>query len=316
MSELRNRNRRRWGIIYSPKMGSIRPMKRWKEIREYLAEKGVEYDFFCAGKRELVEQQAYTYAGNGYDTIVIIGGDGSLQDAINGIMASGKVDDVSLGIIPNGIANDFANYWGLYYSDYKAAVDHIIARRVRKVDVGCCRYAEDGRVQRQYFVNVLNIGLSANIVSFANEKITIFAKVTYKVRGLMDLLFRRKNFHMKFRLNSQLVDRKFMMLCIGNSIGYGMTPSAVPYNGLLDVSAIKMSPLLGVLEGLQMVFRHKILNYRLVEPFRTAEIEIESVGGARLGIDGRPFSPSFPLHVTVEPEKLNLIIPTKLNKRS
>lgn len=315
MSEMLNRNRRRWGIIYSPKIGAARPMKRWKEIREYLAEKRVEYDYFQAVRSDDIEQQAQRYAAAGYDTIVVIGGDGALQDAINGIIASGKGDDVSLGIIPNGIANDFAEYWGLAYSDYRAAVDYIIARRVRKVDLGCCRYANDGREVKRYFVNVLNIGLSANIVGFANKKNTIFAKIVYKVRGLMFLLFRRQNFHMRFRLNSQLVDKKFMMLCVGNSTGYGMTPSAVPYNGWIDVSAIKMPPFMGVFKGLQMVSRRKILNFRLVEPFRTTEMEIESVGGASLGIDGRPFAPTFPLLVTVEPEKLNLIIPTKINKR-
>ena len=119
---------------------------------------------------------------------------------------------------------------------------------------------------------------------------------------------------MRFRLNCQLVEKKFMLLCIGNSTGYGMTPSAVPYNGWLDVSAMRMSPFFGVLKGMLMVIRRKILNFKLVEPFRTTEIEIESVGGATLGIDGRPFTPTFPLRVTVEPERLNLIIPTKIKR--
>ena len=121
---------------------------------------------------------------------------------------------------------------------------------------------------------------------------------------------------MRFRLNSQVVDKKFMMLCIGNSRGYGMTPSAVPYNGWIDVCAIRMSPFFGILEGLLMLERRKILNFKLVEPFRTTEMVIENVGGAGLGIDGRPFRPTFPMTVTVEPETLNLIIPTKINKKS
>ncbi|MBO7193501.1 MAG: lipid kinase [Bacteroidaceae bacterium] len=315
MSEARNRNRRRWGIIYSPKIGATRPMGRWKEISEYLAEKEVAYDFFCAGSANDVECQALKYANNGFDTVVVIGGDGALQDALNGLLASGRANEVALGIVPNGIENDFASYWGLSFKDYKMAVDSIIAGRVRKVDVGCCCYYKDGVEVKRYFINVLNVGLSANIVALANKKSTIFAKIIYRFRALLHLLFRRQNFNMKFRLNNQLVDRKFMMLCIGNSTGYGMTPSAVPYNGWMDVSAIRMSPFLGVLKGLQMVTRRRILNFELVEPFRTTEIEIESVGGAGLGIDGRPFAPTFPLLVTVEPEKLNLIIPTKIKKR-
>ena len=201
------------------------------------------------------------------------------------------------------------------FHDYKAAVDSNFAGRVRKVDVGCCSYRTGDAEVKRYFLNVLNVGMSANIVALANKKNTIFAKIIYRVRALLHLLFCRQNFVMRFRLNNQLVEKKFMMLCIGNSTGYGMTPSAVPYNGWLDVSAIKMSPFMGVLKGLQMVLRRKILNFKLVEPFRTTEIVIDTVGGANLGIDGRPFVPTFPLHVSVEPEKLNLIIPTKIKNR-
>ena len=48
MSEVKNRDRHRWGIIYMPMIGALSPMKRWNLIREYLDEKGVAYDFFCA----------------------------------------------------------------------------------------------------------------------------------------------------------------------------------------------------------------------------------------------------------------------------
>ena len=115
-------------------------MKRWREIRQYLVEKGVEYDFLESENYGSAERQARMFADNGYETIVVVGGDGVLQDALNGILSSEYAGNVSLGIIPNGIANDFATYWGLRAGDYKTAIDCIIARRIRKVDVGCCSY--------------------------------------------------------------------------------------------------------------------------------------------------------------------------------
>lgn len=314
MSENLNRNRRRWGIIYSPKVGALRPMKKWKEIRDYLHDKGVEYDFIQSENFGSIERQARMFADNGYETIVVIGGDGVLQDAINGIMASANRSSVSLGIVPCGIANDFATYWGIADGDYKSAIDYIMTRRVRKIDVGCCIYDSNGEEKRRYFINVLNIGVSARVVEIANRKIALVAKIAYRILGFFHILFSRRNFHMKFRLNCQTVDKKFMMLCIGNSRGYGMTPSAVPYNGWLDVSAIRLPKFLGILEGMLMLVRRRILNFKLVEPFRTTDIVIEDVGGASIGIDGRPFKPEFPLHVVVEPEALSLIIPSRIKK--
>lgn len=315
MIEPKNKNRHRWGIIYCPKMGAMRPMKRWKEIRHYLVEKGVSYDFLQSEDFTSIERHARMFADNGYETIVVIGGDGALSDALNGIMSSANRASVSLGIIPHGIANDFACYWGLPENDFKVAVDCIMTKRVRKIDVGRCSYTDGAGMRDRYFLNVLNIGLSARIVEFANSGKSVFAKLVYRLKGLFYLLFRRTNFRMKMRLNCQVVDKKFMMLCVGNSRGYGMTPSAVPYNGWLDVSAIKMPPFMGTVKGLMMVARSKILNFRLVEPFRTSELVIESADNAPIGIDGRPFRPTFPLTVTVEPEVLNLIIPTKIYKK-
>lgn len=306
------KNRHRWGIIYCPRIGSLSPGRRWREISEYLKEKHVEFDCIQSEDYSSLERQATMLADNGYETIVVIGGDGALQDVINGIMASENAGKVALGIIPNGIANDYASCWGLPLHDYKTAVDCIITHRTRGVDVGCCSYSVDGDEKKRYFLNVLNIGLTARVVEIANRRRFLFAKIVSLLSSLFHLLFKRQNYSMRFKLNNQTVDKKFMMLCVGNSRGYGMTPSAVPYNGKLDVSAIKMPKFFGMLQGLHMVYRRRIMNFGLMEPYRTTEILIEDVGGARVGIDGRIFDAAFPMRVTVLPEAVKLIIPTKI----
>lgn len=314
MIKAQNNNRHRWGIIYCPMVGALKPMKRWNDIREYLNERRVEYDFIQSENFESIERLAKMLADNGYETIVLAGGDGALQDALNGIMSSENREKVAFGIIPNGIANDFARYWGLDVRDYKRAVDCIMSHRTRLVDVGCCLYTVDGAECKRYFLNVLNIGLGAHVVEIANRKRHFFAKAASLFYSLSHLLFHRQNFNMRFSLNNVVVNRKFMMLCIGNSRGYGMTPSAVPYNGWLDVSAIRMPKLFGMLHGFYMVAKRKILNFKLVEPFRTAEIVIEDIDGAPAGIDGRPFHPTYPMRVEVIREVFNLIIPDKKQK--
>ncbi len=89
--------------------------KALKEIKEYMDSKGVDYDYVQSEGFGSVERLAKILANNGYRTIVIVGGDGALNDAINGIMLSDAEDkeNIALGMIPNGIGNDFAKYWGL-----------------------------------------------------------------------------------------------------------------------------------------------------------------------------------------------------------
>lgn len=311
MIKAQNDNRHRWGIIYCPKVGAWKPMKRWNEIRDYLKERGIEYDLLQSENFSSIERLSRVLADNGYETIVLVGGDGALQDAINGIMASQNRAKVAFGLVPNGIANDFARYWGLRSDDYRYAIDCIMARRTRAIDVGYCCYTNEEGEQKRYFLNVLNIGLTAHLVEIANRKRLLFARAASSLMGLMHLLFHRQNYNMKLVLNNQKVEQKFMMLSIGNSRGYGMTPSAVPYNGWLDVSAVKMPKFFGMLQGLYMVARRKLMNYKLMVPFRTTEILIESVDDAHAGIDGRPFEPTYPLRVSILPEAFNFIIPNK-----
>ena len=149
---------KKWGVIYNPKAGTRKVKKRWKEIKEYMDSKGVDYDYVQSEGFGSVERLAKILANNGYRTIVVVGGDGALNDAINGIMLSDAEDkdNIALGMIPNGIGNDFAKYWGLS-TEYKPAVDCIINHRLKKIDVGYCNFYDGKEHQRRYFLNAVSL---------------------------------------------------------------------------------------------------------------------------------------------------------------
>jgi diacylglycerol kinase family enzyme len=102
----------RWGVVYNPKAGSRKTQKRWNEIRKYMESKGVHFDYLQSEGYGSVERLTRILANNGYQTIVVVGGDGAINDAVNGIMSSSaeQKENIALGIIPNGIGNDFAEY--------------------------------------------------------------------------------------------------------------------------------------------------------------------------------------------------------------
>ena len=102
----------RWGVIYNPKAGSRKAQKRWKEIRDYMESQHVQFDYVQSEGFGSVERLACTLANNGYRTIIVVGGDGAINDAVNGILESEAENkhEIAFGIIPNGIGNDFAKY--------------------------------------------------------------------------------------------------------------------------------------------------------------------------------------------------------------
>jgi Sphingosine kinase and enzymes related to eukaryotic diacylglycerol kinase len=179
---------------------------------------------------------------NGYRTIVIAGGDSALNDAVNCLMKVEKQqrDTISLGVIPNGVMNDFARFWGYDEDNIEQTVDWLVKGRTRQVDLGCIRYTNNKQERcHRYFLNCLNIGMTADIMNLRRQTRRLFGSRTLSfITSLFVMLFHRMEYKMKLRINSDTIERKVMTVCIGSGPGYGQTPNAVPYNGMLDVSVV------------------------------------------------------------------------------
>ncbi|MBQ4056542.1 MAG: YegS/Rv2252/BmrU family lipid kinase [Bacteroidaceae bacterium] len=302
----------RWGIIYNPKAGTRKTQKRWNKIREYMEERGVLFDYLQSEGYGSVERLARMLANNGYRTIVVVGGDGAINDAVNGIMTSSveRKDEIALGIIPNGMGNDFAKYWGLDEDDYKQAVDWIINRRLRKIDVGRVGYCNESVCSTRYFVNAMYIGLGARMVWISNGTRRFWGMQWLSfLSSMILLLFERKLYRVHLKLNGEHIRGKIMTVCIGSARGYGLTPSAVPYNGWLDVSVVYRPQLLQLLSGLVLLLRGRLLNHKTVKPYRTRKVKVLRAMNADVSLDGRILHEECPLEVRIVPEGLTLIIP-------
>ena len=81
-------NSNRWGIVYVPMAGVRKKHRRWHQIKEYLELKKVPYDYIQSEDYGAVERLTRMYVENGYKTIVVVGGDMAVNDALNGIIYS------------------------------------------------------------------------------------------------------------------------------------------------------------------------------------------------------------------------------------
>ena len=304
----------KWGIVFCPKSGALRPHAKWEKVEKCLKEKGISYDFVQSEHSSSVDRLVKMMINNGYKTIVIVGGDSALNDAVNCLMHTPEEarDSIRLGVIPNGLMNDFAHFWGIKDNEVEECIDIINNGRVRKVDLGCIRYTNSKNEKcHRYFLNCLSIGLVASVIKKRRWASGSFGwrKLTFIHSSLL-MIFQRLEYKMKLRIDTDVIDRKVMTVCIGNAQGYGFTPSAVPYNGLLDVSVIYHPEMTQLIEGFYLLYSGKILNHRSVHPYRTREILVDKAERALVGIDGRVMNtPVGPFKVMVEQEVINFIIP-------
>jgi Sphingosine kinase and enzymes related to eukaryotic diacylglycerol kinase len=304
----------RWGVVYCPKSGLFGSSGKWERIKQCLKDNNIAYDHVQSENRGSVDRLVKMLINNGYKTIIIVGGDSALNDAINCLMQveKEKRDSIVLGVIPNGMMNDFAHFWDFDEDDYEQTVKWLKDRKVRKIDLGCVRYFnKKGDPCRRYFLNCVNIGLIASIMNLRRQTRHFFGSRTLSFFfSFIMMVFQRLEYRMSLKINSDIIDRKVMTMCVGNARGYGQTPNAVPYNGLLDVSVVYHPAMTQLFEGFYLFVRGKFLNHRRVHPYRTREVVVNKAERALIGIDGRLMRPPVgPYRITVEQEVINFLIP-------
>ncbi len=305
----------KWGIVYNPRSGLQRlARKRWKAIREYIVSRRIPFEYNVVQDYMSAEEIARGYANRGFKTIVAVGGDGIVSDVANGIMSSELADksSVAIGIIPNGIGNDFADFWGLT-SDYKDAIDVIIEGRKKSIDVGYSSYYISGYYRKRYFINSMNIGTGAQVSQITdNIKRSIAAKWLAYVCALFIILFLKKTYRTHIVINEEHIRGRVMTICIGNAHGYGQTPSAVPYNGWLDVTVIyRPGKVLQIVKGLWMSINGSLFNHKKVKIYRTKRVKVLRVKNALTDVDGKIYKHGFPLEIGILNEHLTIIIPNR-----
>ncbi len=148
-------------LFLNPVAGRGRAKRRLPRIVELLGEAGVEVAVQQSVAVGDLETQVRETVLGGTKQLIVAGGDGSIHEAVNGIMAAGG--DAALGVVPVGTGNDFAKAAGIPL-DWEAATT-LLARRL--ADGASPRGIDLGRMNERWFANGAGIGLDAKVTRIA-----------------------------------------------------------------------------------------------------------------------------------------------------
>lgn len=303
----------RFGIIFSPRVGSKKANKHWHEIQTYLDKKNVMYDFVQSEGVGSVERLTKMLCINGYHTIVVVGNDRALNEAVNSVVtASDLPDDFAFGFIPFGSNNDYAKFWGLEPDEFRHSVDTIIRRQVKSVDVGYIVYHDTDNIPfKRYFMNCINIGLGAKVSDILERYNRLTgSKALAMIPASIANVIHHKTFPVQMSADNEDINDNVISVCIGNALGYGQTPNSIPYDGMLDMTLIFRPKLWHMAKAFWFLERGKFLNYKHVRPYRIKSIDFKDISSAKVSIDGvfLDLKDPAPLHVSLEPDKLQFIV--------
>ena len=182
------------------------------------------------------ERAAHAHAAAGGETVFVAGGDGTLNEALNGVASSGQLSAVRFGIIPLGTGNDFAAALGLP-PDVDAAVAAVVAGREIRVDVGV--------VNGRHFLNTSGGGYIAEVsVAVTPQLKTVAGRLAYLIGGAQALMEYEP---LRATISADPGDLRLGLalhtfaVCNSRLIGGGrlIAPAAVIDDGLLDLCLIE-----------------------------------------------------------------------------
>ena len=242
-----------------------------------------------------------------YDGLVVVGGDGTIHEVVNGLMKSGQGSHLPLGIIPGGSGNAFADDLGLKNPIH--AVNQIVSGNMHSMDI--MRISKGDTIS--YAFNIIAWGIASD-VNIRAEKLRWLGNSRYSLSAIISILNLKKR-TILLHLDNDVVDSNAILFIALNTIhtgkGMKMAPHAKLNDGLMDLLLLRDASRLRILKIFLQSFSGKHIIDPLVE-YRNAKTFSIQTEGDLLNIDGENIGRT-PIEVSLIPGALSVFTDLQLS---
>jgi YegS/Rv2252/BmrU family lipid kinase len=285
--------------------------KRWPELAHRAAARGLEGDALISDGPGQLGVLAADAVREGAALLVVVGGDGSVNEVVDGLVGAG---DVELAVIPRGTGRDFARTFGIP-RDLDVAVDIALNGEVREIDAGVVTYrAWAGEEATARFANVASAGISGAIAKRANDSSkALGGKASYYWATLAVFLGWQTGV-MRVTVDAESREGRMIdaMVCNGRYLGGGMMmcPEAEPDDGLFDVMLIGDVTKRDLAFVLPKTYKGKHLPHPRLELLRGRAVTVDADEPLPIELDGEQPGTT-PARFEVVPRALRLRVPAR-----
>lgn len=286
-------NSDKWFTIINPVAGNGKGLNDLPLISKLLRDSGiVPISAFTEHHYHAVELTVDAI-NRGFRKIIVIGGDGTIHEVVNGLYIQQKVapQEVLIAVIAVGTGNDWIRMFGIPRK-YSEAIKAIVAGHSFLQDVGTISYNKASYNQSRYMANVAGVGFDAHVNRCYNhlKEKGRKSKWLYIFSALRAVL-RYNSTGVKIWIDDTLTINDIVYsatIGIGKYNGGGMIqmPEAIADDGLFDVTVIRKVSRLGVLFRFKSLFNGKIYKNSMIDHYRGRRIRIESTPEISVEVDG------------------------------
>lgn len=296
-------------VIVNLTAGGGKPNHHLETVLKYLKENGLNFKVCITSRQGEAVELAQRAADNGAELIVSVGGDGTVNEIVNGIMKS--KNNPSLGIIPLGWANDFIKSTDIP-SDIIEACKILIRGKIKEIDVGIIN-------EKIYFANICGVGFDAEVALLANQmkskhpNLRILSAFVYVFATIKKLLSPFSYHNVKIKFNGQEIHSKILFIAFSNGKFYGgrfkITPEAILDDGLLEICLVEEMGRFKYLSIIPKVFKGTHASIKGVNFYRAKEVVIQSSEPILAQVSGEVIEGQKEFSITLLPKSLKLIVP-------
>jgi YegS/Rv2252/BmrU family lipid kinase len=236
-------------VIVNPFSAKGKTAQRWDLIKEAIRFYYKEFKYIFTEQPQQATEIARSLLKDGFDLIIGVGGDGTLNEITNGYFHTANAagsqtpqainEEASLGIIPSGTGSDFIRFMKIP-RDFSQSVERIKNSPSRKIDVGKIVFEGKDHTTQKYFINVADFGLGAEVIGTLSETPSSKRGPLHYYIGLLQTLkkYRSKSVNIVIDDKEEITGRYVIGAVANGSIfGGGMViaPDARPDDGYFDL---------------------------------------------------------------------------------
>ena len=282
-------------IVVNPVAGGGRAGRLVPWIREQIAQR-TDVDLRVTTAAGDAEMLAAGAVAEGRERVVAVGGDGTVQEVLNGLLAAGSPGE--LGILPVGTGNDLARSLGLP-ADSAQAWTVAIGHATRPLDVA---RATNGSGRQRWFASAGGIGFDAQVAAaMATRRGWQAGKAGYLLTTLSELR-RFESCRILLSVDGVVVEGNVLLVAFANGEYYGggmrIAPGARTDDGRLDVCVVGDISRATAIRQLPNLYRGTHVRHAAVSMHAGSTLSIEGPVATRVHLDGEPFG-TLPLSVVL-----------------
>jgi YegS/Rv2252/BmrU family lipid kinase len=280
-------------VIVNPASSNGKTNIIWPDIKNRLEKENLEFDFSATSCQSEATHFAREALHKGYETIISVGGDGTLNEVVNGFFENGQLINSSakLGLIAAGTGGDFIRTLE-YPRDYAQACRLIARGHTRQIDIGKSEYYDHKeQLRERYFINVAGFGMDGAVVDRVNRTSKFFGGFISFLYGTLAALTQFKSLSVSLQIDDELVwEGPITAVAVANGQYFGgsmqIAPEAVIDDGIFEIILVKGMPKTKLLQSLPTIYSGAHVHDPNVSCFKGTKVKAVSTERVLLEVDG------------------------------